>query len=451
MLISDPANFTTYISGILYAQILAFRPNSDKPWEILITDYTRNERLREKVTSDENKLALYDDQRLVMRVSPDIFETISNEHKMKTGSFLFDSSKVDTEKCRWIETSTRFCFVRLKVGLKKSLEGFVNDASLVIGHSKDFDLLWSRFYEKVVKNMVTIPIVLIKAVEGCINGEVLNELHKREASLATSPKESSEVQFGSVKQETQSETKINFEDRKDHETLFKMTLEPICQENDGGNSFSASVSSTRPKNLHNIDEPFHFVPSSEFLTQIGTNSQVYGADYHHNALPRNVTQRSMITFSQFEFEHDQSGMTSIAQLNKISPVIDGKVYRTKARIVGYFPRELRQLCTKLYRYKDDEVICSGPQFWPMKIFLSNASTGILTGGNSFNALIPKASILKFFSCKHTEQLYTQMKEKEEKLKSILNEVVTAELILENHCGITAWVWRNINLDNLLAY
>lgn len=455
MLISDPGNFVTYKSGKLHVHVLALRPNSEVAWDILVTDYTRNDKLKEKCTEDENKLGLSEDQKATFKINSDLCHAMIVDYKTMTGSDLFMPTSVDMGKSRWIEISEKFCFANLEVRLKKNLVGFVNAIKLVRTGNEDFELFLDRFCKCVGESIAIRSPHLLNALKG-VNMNLTRSLTMKKESMMVTLEDSVQKPDSAhcIKQEEiddkDSQPEASSFSSGKQEELFKVALESLSEETDF--SIGDSLSSTGPP-LSQMRQAPH-IQTDELLTQLEYSQNRSQLTNNQPRVEKESTA-SKIWVSGLNSRREalnesrQSSITSITNLTQIPNVVDGRVYRVAGRIIGFFPRDLKQLCVKLYLSEDNDVSCSGPRYRNLKIFLSNSAPKVLTDSNSLVALIPKESVLEFFSCKHVEQLYTQLKETEKQFSTILGKNVTAEVYLDNQGDLVSWIWRNVTLKSLL--
>lgn len=457
MLLSDPSNFDKYRSGNLNGHVLALRPIQDLHWDILVTDYTQNVKLKEKSTDHENKLGLSEDLKITLKISSGLCRTIIDEYKYKTGIDLFLASNVDMEKSRWIEVSDKFCFVKLEIRLKKSLVGFVNSIKLVHSGDAEFCLFWDRMYKCIGETMNAIPPLLINSLRGCIDLKQLNSLTLKEDPTMVHLPDSSQNPdpHPTIKQEdlgnNDSQRLTSSVKATTQDCLFKLTLECLSQENE--NSIKFNSLSTGHLALKNGGLPLQ-TQTNELLTQLDNSQNQAQAmsnflESHSERTAFFMQLPSSTLRHQHRDEAHVPSITSIADLKQDPYVPDGKIYRLRARIIGHFPKDLNQLCTKLYLCDDLGVRCSGPRIQHLKFVLSDTKPGKLASSDSVVVCIPKESLLNFFSYKHIEQLYTQLSDIVEDLKSVVGKDVLAELFLDSHDGRTSWIWRNLTLKSLL--
>lgn len=457
ILISDPRAFKVYLSGSILIHLLAFRPNTDR-LEIIVTDYTRNDRLNEKVTGDEIKLGLREDQKLVMKVDHTLFEAISLEYEKTTGSVLFEESEVDLDKNKWVDLSLKFCFLEIGAALTKNTIAFVNRAKFATTFSPGFDLFWERLCLVLIddphfKNNRDLLI----SSEGREIGEKIVKLRKEfnSSSIGSGSQDSAGPFQTNLKREelTMDElSNLPIDPSQDYNSLFRETLEPVSQadsNNSLNDNFFAKVNGVVPQQSRQVPE----MASQEFLTQLGTlpkpnyQNKVSDFDISDYNLSNGLLNKS--SESSYSGSRSNTLTLSLGAINQMSPEINGDIFKTTGRIVGYFPLKLGQLCSKLYIDENGEVTNSGPKLGALRLFICSDSSGTLTPDNSLSVFVPKPLVSKFFSCSHTEQLYTQIKEKEKDLKKLLLRELDFEIYLDCLNGQKVWIWRSEPLNNLI--
>lgn len=448
LLISHPELFSTYKNDSIYAHILAFRPNTERDPEIIVTDYTKNERLREKTTNDENRLGLAADQRMVFKINQNVLECIQSEYEAKTNLPFFSTTSVHLDYSRWIETSLSFCFVKLNCRFKKGLEGIVTNGSVVSTYQDDFQGFWARFLKEVIPNLAEVPLCLISLVAGCVSNEVFEalratldaqpDIHPRaeEEKASTLVKQEDEYNSQELEVEGGEEDQMN-----DRNSLFQKTLEPVSQDN-FLESFLHSSSSMKSSEAHIPD--LHNLPTNteEFLTQIGTHPEAV----NNNAAITN--DRSSIYEPRSQEGPSTSNMT-VKSITRLPNVVDGRIFKIRAQVVGYFPQQLAHLCTKLFISRNGEVVTTGPQYGPLKLVIADLGSTALNNENCIIVHVPKASVLKFFSCKHVEQLYILLRSKQKDLDRLLNRTLSIEVSLVRNSYTNEWISKNITLEHLL--
>lgn len=442
MLISELDFSTSYRFITIYVHILAVRPNVDRLMELIVTDYTRNDKLREQSTNYENKLNQEKDQQLVLQIKADLFEKLAVEFKKKTSRALFEDSNVDILQSRWIDISASFCFSKLDVRVRKAIGGFVNNGSIISCPSEQFSLFWVRFSATLEEQIYNDPKTLLSLIEGCLDKSIV-EKFMTQGSEAISNTPESET-WPAVKEEVDEANHCNL---RHHNSLFQMSLEPL---NLPQGNIRVPESHTRID--PNRYEELNFTNignSEEFLTQIGTNPKLPRSEIKPNGAVGNtfLTDLSQSNPEDLSF-NIPSKFSSIRDLNSLNSVIDGKIYLTKARIVGFLPQILTHICTKLFIVKDSEPTIDGLQYRSLQLMISDSTPGILTPLNFLRAIIPKRSILKFFSCKHTEQLYILLLEKEKLLKQVIESSKWLEFSLVYERGTDSWELEDLALENL---
>lgn len=447
LLISHPELFSTYKNDSIYAHILAFRPNTERDPEIIITDYTKNERLREKTTNDENRLGLAADQRMVFKINQNVLGRIQDEYKAKTQFPLFSTTNVHLDYSRWIETSLSFCFVKLHCRFKKGLEGYVTNGTVVSSYQDEFQGFWARFLKEVIPNLSDIPSCLIRMVENCIDNNIFEALraalegHSDILSFVEEEKASTlvkqEDEFNSQELEVEGGNEDQLSMRN---SLFQKTLEPVSQDN-FSESFLGSSSSMKSTDANIPQLRNQPDNTEEFLTQLGTNPEAVSTNTDR------INGRSSIYEPR---PHEGPSMKTIESITRLPKIVDGRIHKIRAQVVGYFPQELAHLCTKLFISKNGEVKTTGPQFGPLKLVLADLGSLGLNNENCIIVQIPKALVLKFFACKHVEQLYILLKSKQKDLDKLLDRTVAIEISLVRNSRLNEWVSRNITLENLLS-
>lgn len=455
MLISDIS--TSYLSEFFYLHILAFRPNSDRSWDIVATDYTRHERLEDTSYGDQNKLGLNKNQRIRIKILPELFTKLSSEYKLKSKKDLFDGSDVNLKVSSWVEVSTGFCFAKLHIRFHKSLEGYAIGGAIVKEQSEEFDSFWSRFSYFVGDKVSSIPSILINSVENCVKESALDNLCGR---MDNQLDFFSFDKLPAIKLEKleRDEKPAAFPNQAlDQSSLLRLTLEPVSESNRArGFQATSQLATSKEKSYPTEVEFASAYAPEEFLTQMST--QPRAIDRQNNITKSISTENSQVrrvhSSADMDLRLDTNQTISLTNfLNKTSEQLmykATKIHRVKAQIICYTPNFLTQLCTKLYLQEDSEILTTGPRLNSLKFMIADCEPGLLTPKNSLIVSVPQSCILKFFSCKHMEQLYTSLREKEFKLKQILNRTIYAEIILEKEFETETWVLKNTTLENLLG-
>lgn len=450
LLISNPELFTTYRNDTLYAHIIAFRPNTERDPDIIITDYTSNIRLREKTTNEENRLGLAADQRMVCKINSKVLERIQEEYEAIAKHPFFKGQDAHMTNSNWIEISMNFCFVKLNVRFRKGLEGVVTGGSVVNSYQEDFQYFWARFLKEVIPDLEKIPSYLLNLVKGCLNDESFEILQKafvtQDLPSAPSALEDEKPPSHVKQEEEYYSQELEVEDgdgdqMSNRNSLFQKTLEPVSQDN-FSQSFLGSSSSMKSTEANIPDIRDYALETEEFLTQIGTLPQSVNPD-----ATRADGQDHSYEVGSLEVSSEKA--MTIKAITRLSREVDGRIHKIRAQFMGYFPLELAHLCTKLYVSKNGEVKTTGPQYGSLKLVFADSGSTTLTNENSIIVQIPKASVLKFFACKHVEQLYILLKSKQNELDKLLKKSVSIEVSLTRISHLNEWVSKNVTLEDLL--
>ena len=412
------------ITRDIYCMVLSMNIPSTGPFRMFVTDFTRNKhianpRIKNHCFGDEAEVPI--DQIFQVEVYREKWHSFRQEYESTFGEQLIEAGTKSPYRI-----AEKFCIVKAQIGVKKYggvLEGRLKHARLVRKDDMDNEL---------VRNL----LCKIRSLPSSFRSLVGEKAQKLFPGLSLECDDTK--QFNSLKEES------NFgESESESESGQEM--------NDNGSPFGRAHSLNHASETLVKNEDFNdgYVPDTQFENDYLNSPQRRGSE----------DEDELSFFSTREIE--KRGLFEISQLNDLLFVdskIDGRIYRTKGRVIGSVPSDWSHLCVKGYGLEEENVVVNDPFLRGLEVLISEQefttrqADTILDQQKCVSIHLDKQQLFEIFDTPHVETIYTNLFDLNKKLYNNLEQVF--ELYKKGipfgaRGLLTVWSARNISLGQIL--
>lgn len=387
-----------YASADVVVHVLALRVNTDRPCDVVVSDYTANTQIDEN--SHRTTWPGPPQLQLHLQIARDKLVAFADAYTARFAAQLFLPADVDLSQLTWIDVKP-VCLARVTLTAKTvstCLTGTVRGLSVVESVPDalrpDLDALWTA----VLAHCPDRVAGAMDSVSSAIFPLLLDEQRQQTLRVAENSG------YRGVKQEPQ-------------EDLVKLELHLKLEEELAD---AEKLQATLRNLLPAVSQPGQRAVASQLLTQFSptlddagpteslwlleSQSELQPSHHASQIFSQHTSmrpdQRKVLDKAKRPFAHLIKALSKLPMASH-----SGRTYSTSAYIVGSIPHDLSLLCTKRCEERNGTVCNSDPKVEPLELIVTDAAPGELSTTEYISVYVPRAHVGHFFGFPDVEQLY----------------------------------------------
>lgn len=404
----------------IYCMVLSMNIPSSGPFRMFVTDFTRNKhianpKIKNHCFGEEAEVPI--DQIFQVEVYREKWHFFRQEYESTFGEQLIEAGTKSPYRI-----AEKFCIMKAQVGVKKY--GGVLEGRLKHGRLVGKDDLGNELVQNLLSKIRGLP-----------------------SSFRLLVAEKAHMLFPGVRLEYNNFNHFNLPEEDNN--AGESENEQGINESGSPSSWGISFNQASENLIKNEDFNDDYIPDTQYYN-----------DYVNS--PERINSEEDDELSLFPTrETEGHGLFEIPQLNDLlftDSKIDGRIYRTKGRIVGCIPSDFSHLCAKGYGSEDGLVVISDPFLRGLEILISeqdfsNRQVDIMLDQQKYVSVhLDKEQLFELFDTPHIETIYTNLSSLNKKLYNNLEQffdLYKKKLPIGAGELLTVWSTRNISLRQIL--